>query len=100
MLLAYENEAIFAQQSGQDIQIVVPAADDPDRDTRSPPRSSAPSAAKAFLEYMYTPAAQTIFAENGYRPVVSSAESAFTTTFPNAQTPSSSPSPTSVAGTT
>jgi sulfate/thiosulfate transport system substrate-binding protein len=31
---------------------------------------TAPAAAKKFLDYLYTPAAQKIFADNGYRPVV------------------------------
>jgi sulfate/thiosulfate transport system substrate-binding protein len=31
---------------------------------------TAPPAAKKFLQYLYTPAAQKIWADNGYRPVV------------------------------
>jgi len=33
--------------------------------------SKAPGQAKAFIAYLHTPAAQTIFAENGYRPALS-----------------------------
>ena len=36
---------------------------------------------------MYTPQAQTILAQTGYRPVVSSVEPAFTKAFPNAGNP-------------
>jgi len=36
---------------------------------------------------MYTTPAQTILAQTGYRPVVTSVEPAFTTAWPNAQTP-------------
>jgi sulfate transport system substrate-binding protein len=32
-----------------------------------------PAEAKAFLEWLHTPAAQKIYAENGYRPVVKDA---------------------------
>ena len=70
-LLDYENDAIFAQQNGQTIDYVVP------QDTiliQNPvavtSNSKHPVQAKAFLDYLYTPAAQKIFADNGYRPVV------------------------------
>ena len=33
-------------------------------------KASNPTEAKAFLDFLYTPAAQKIFADNGYRPVV------------------------------
>ena len=33
-------------------------------------KSTNPAAAKAFLDFVYTPTAQKIFADNGYRPVV------------------------------
>ena len=43
VLLAYENEAIFAQQNGQAIDYIVPDVDDPDREprrrSRPPPRT-------------------------------------------------------------
>ena len=32
VLLAYENEAILAQEKGEDLDYVVPDADDPDRE--------------------------------------------------------------------
>jgi sulfate transport system substrate-binding protein len=47
----------------------------------------ASSAAKAFVKWMYTDQAQTILAQTGYRPVVSSDESAFTKAFPDAGNP-------------
>ena len=71
MLLSYENEAIFAQQNGQDIDYVVPdqtiLIENPVAITTD---SANPTAAKALLDYVYTPEAQKIFADNGYRPVV------------------------------
>ena len=71
VLLAYENEAIFAQQNGQDIDYVVPDStiliENPSAVTSS---SKHPDQAKAFLDFVLSPTAQTIFAKNGYRPVI------------------------------
>ncbi len=86
VLLAYEQDALLAQQSGAPIQIVYPPQT---IEIQTPIASTikASSAATSFVKWMYTPAAQTILAQTGYRPVVSSVESAFSTAFPNAQTP-------------
>ena len=55
MLLSYENEAIFAQQNGQDIDYVVPdetiLIENPAAVTTN---SKHPKAAKAFLDFVYT----------------------------------------------
>jgi len=71
VLLAYENEAIFAQRKGQAIDYVVPddtiLIENPVAVTSS---SKHPEQAKAFVEYLQGPEAQTIFAKNGYRPVL------------------------------
>ena len=76
VLLAYENEAIFAQQNGQDIDYIVPDStiliENPAAITSS---TKYPEQAKAFLDYVRSPEAQTIFAENGYRPVIDGVES-------------------------
>ena len=37
---------------------------------RKPPASPVPTAAKPFVQCLYTPKAQSIFAEKGYRPVI------------------------------
>ncbi len=86
VLLAYEQDALLAQQSGAPIQIVYPPQT---IEIQTPIATTvkASSASTAFVKWMYTPAAQTILAQTGYRPVVSSVESAFTTAFPNAQNP-------------
>ena len=71
VLLGYENEAIFAQQNNQPIDYVVPSStlliENPAAVTAG---TKNPSQAKAFLDFVYTPQAQEIFAKNGYRPVV------------------------------
>jgi sulfate/thiosulfate-binding protein len=74
VLLAYENEAITAQQKGEDLDYVVPdetiliqnpiAVTSDAKDTK---------AAKAFVDFTTTPEAQRIFVSKGYRPVVASA---------------------------
>jgi len=78
VMLAYENEAIFAQQKGQDIDYVVPDStiliENPAAITST---TKNPVQAKAFLDFVRSPQAQQIFAENGYRPVVSDVESPY-----------------------
>jgi sulfate/thiosulfate-binding protein len=70
VLLSYENEAIFAQQNGEDIDYVVPdqtiLIQNPVAITTD---SANPRSALAFLDYVYTPEAQKLFADNGYRRV-------------------------------
>jgi sulfate/thiosulfate transport system substrate-binding protein len=84
VMLAYENEAYFAKQSKQPIDYVTPKTtiliENPVAATSD---SANPKAAKAFLDFLYTPAAQRIYAENGYRPVVKSVAAEFAKTFPN-----------------
>jgi sulfate transport system substrate-binding protein len=71
VLLGYENEAILAQQKGEDIDYVVPdqtiLIENPLAATSE---SKAPDLAKAFVDFLYTPEAQQIFVGKGYRPVV------------------------------
>ena len=86
VLLAYEQDALLAQESGADIQIVYPPQTIQIQ-TPIATTTKASSAAKSFVKWMYTPQAQTILAQTGYRPVVSSVESAFTKAFPSAQNP-------------
>jgi len=71
VLLGYENEAILAQQKGEDIDYVVPdqtiLIENPLATTSE---SKSPDLAKAFVDFLYTPEAQQIFVGKGYRPVV------------------------------
>jgi sulfate/thiosulfate transport system substrate-binding protein len=71
VLLSYENEAILAQQKGEDVDYIVP---DQTIKIENPVATVNESKhldkAKAFVDYLYTPAAQKIFASKGYRPVV------------------------------
>jgi sulfate/thiosulfate-binding protein len=68
VMIAYENEAITAQQKGEKLDYVVPdqtiLIENPIATT-----TDAGSAAKDFVDYLWTKPAQKIFAEKGYRPV-------------------------------
>ena len=71
-MLAYENDAIFAQQNNQALDYTVPnntiLIENPIAVTKS---SKHPAEAAAFLKFLYSDTAQKIFSDNGYRPVVS-----------------------------
>ena len=71
VLLAYENEAITAQNAGIDLEYVVPdqtiLIQNPAAVTKD---SKAPDQAKAFLDWLVTPEAQKIYASKGYRSVL------------------------------
>jgi sulfate/thiosulfate-binding protein len=77
VLISYENEAIFAKANGQDVDYVVPdntlLIENPAAVTSN---SKHPKEAKAFLDFVRSDAAQKIFAENGYRPVSKTADTA------------------------
>ncbi|MFN8223611.1 MAG: sulfate ABC transporter substrate-binding protein [Gaiellales bacterium] len=73
VLLTYENEAIAAQLKKQPVQYVIPKAtiliENPIAVLKG---SSDVQTGNAFLRFLRTPAAQQVFADNGYRPVVKS----------------------------
>ena len=72
-LLAYENEAITAERKGGDIDYVIPdqtiSIENPAAVVKT---SKNADEAKKFLDYVQSPAAQKVFAANGYRPVIGS----------------------------
>jgi sulfate/thiosulfate-binding protein len=71
VLISYENEAIFAQQAGQPLEYIIPAATILIENAIAPTQiGDAPGPAKAFVEFLYTPEAQTIFGQKGFRPEV------------------------------
>ncbi len=71
VLIAYENEAITAQQKGEDIDYVTPdetiLIENPAAVTKE---AKSPEKAKAFLDYLKTPEAQEIYASKGYRSIL------------------------------
>ncbi|MDP9259925.1 MAG: sulfate ABC transporter substrate-binding protein [Actinomycetota bacterium] len=83
VLLAYENEAIQAQQAGADIQFVRPSAtiliENPIAVLKG---TQNPTQAKAFVDFTRSAAAQNIWAQYGYRPIVQSVFKKWSKTFP------------------
>jgi sulfate transport system substrate-binding protein len=71
VLIAYENEAINAQQKGKAVDYVTPKDTILIQNPIAVTKDAKPAAQK-FVNWLYTPEAQKIFAERGYRPVVSS----------------------------
>jgi sulfate transport system substrate-binding protein len=83
VLLAYENEALFAQSRGQKLPFVIPRStiliENPIAVLKT---SEHKQEATAFLRFLRTPGAQRTFAENGYRPVSKAVASEFPKKFP------------------
>jgi sulfate/thiosulfate-binding protein len=77
VLLGYENEAILAQQQGEEVDYVIPdetiLIENPIAVVNE---SKQPEKAQAFVDFLYTKEAQEIFAGKGYRPVVKGAAGA------------------------
>jgi sulfate transport system substrate-binding protein len=83
VLLAYENEAYFSRMQGLNLQWVIPKTtiliENPIAVTKGNPDAAV---ANGFLRFLRTPAAQQVFADYGYRPVVKSVEDANRKKFP------------------
>ena len=83
VLLSYENEAIFAQREGEDVDYVTP---DTTFKIENPVAvlndSKNPEQAKAFNDFLYTPKAQKAWAEAGFRPVDETVAAEFADEFP------------------
>jgi sulfate/thiosulfate transport system substrate-binding protein len=77
-VLYYEDDVIFAQKNGQSIDYTVP---DPNILIENPvavtKNSAHPVEAKAFVDFLLSPAGQKIWADNGFRPVVPVAGTSF-----------------------
>src|SRR4051812_32943416 len=69
--ISYENEAINAQQKGQDVDYVIPDQTILIQNPAAVTKDAKPAAAK-FLQWLHTDAAQKIYAQHGYRPVKAS----------------------------
>jgi sulfate transport system substrate-binding protein len=84
VLLTYENEAILAQMNGQKTPYVIPRQtiliENPIAVLKD---SSNKNTANQFLRFLRTPAAQQVFADYGYRPVVKSVLQANRKKFPD-----------------
>jgi sulfate/thiosulfate transport system substrate-binding protein len=69
VLIAYENEAITAQQKGEELDYVIP---DETILIENPIAvlEGAPAQARAFVDFLRTKESQEVFAEKGYRSVL------------------------------
>ncbi len=83
VLLDYESDALAAEKAGDSLQIVYPKQtlliQTPIAVTT---KSSHKSQAQAFLNWQWSEAGQTIWAQQGYRPVLQSVASKFASKFP------------------
>src|SRR5581483_4191244 len=71
VLLSYENDAIAAKKAGDAIDYLTPN-DTILIQTPIAATEGAPKQAQDFVKWLYTPQAQQIWADEGYRPVVKS----------------------------
>jgi sulfate/thiosulfate-binding protein len=69
VLLGYENEAIKAENEGEDVEYVVPPSTILIETPIAVTKDSPEPAAEDFLKFIWSDAGQEIWAENGYRPV-------------------------------
>lgn len=88
VLINYENEVILAQQQGEEQSYVVPtdyniSIDNPVAivDVNVDKHGNR-EVAEAFVEFLYTPAAQREFAQVGFRPVDSQIAEEFSSQYP------------------
>jgi sulfate/thiosulfate transport system substrate-binding protein len=83
VLLDYESDAIAAQKAGDAIQYLIPKQtiliQTPIAATA---KSSHATQAKAFLSWQWSTAGQTIWAQQGYRPVLAPVAKQFASKFP------------------
>jgi sulfate/thiosulfate-binding protein len=81
VLLDYESDAIAAEKAGDNVQYLIPKQTILIQ-TPIAVTAKAPAAAKAFLAYQWSAAGQTIWAQQGYRPVDPSVAKKFASKFP------------------
>jgi len=82
-LLAYENEALFIEREGDPVEHVTPPhtfkIENP---TAVVSKGKNAATAKAFNDFLFTPAAQKLWAEAGFRPVDPTVAAEFAKDFP------------------
>jgi sulfate/thiosulfate-binding protein len=83
VLLSYENEALFAERNGEDVEHTNPPVtfkiENPVAVLNN---SKNPEQAQAFVDFLYTPEGQKAWAEAGFRPVDESVAQQFASDFP------------------
>ena len=86
VLLSYENEALFAERNGEDVEHTNPPVtfkiENPVAVLNN---SKNPEKAQAFADFLYTPEGQKAWAEAGFRPVDQTVAQEFASDFPEPQ---------------
>jgi sulfate/thiosulfate-binding protein len=86
VLLSYENEALFAERNGEDVEHTNPPAtfkiENPVAVLND---SKNREKAQAFVDFLYTPEGQKAWAEAGFRPVDQTVAQEFASDFPEPQ---------------
>jgi sulfate transport system substrate-binding protein len=87
VLLSYENEAFFMEEQGEEVEHINP---DVTFKIENPVavvnRTKFPRETQAFVDYLYTPEAQRLWAEAGFRPVDTTVGAEFADKFPEPRT--------------
>jgi sulfate/thiosulfate transport system substrate-binding protein len=82
VLLDYESDAKLAQSQGRPVYYLIPKATLQIETPLAVVNGSNKAEAQKFANWLYTPAAQTIWAENGFRPVLLRVSRRFASQFP------------------
>ena len=83
VLLSYENEALFIEKNGDPVEHVTPPTTFKIENPAAVLKGSKNLAtAKAFNDYLYTPEAQKLLAEAGFRPVDTTVAQEYASKFP------------------
>jgi sulfate/thiosulfate transport system substrate-binding protein len=78
VLLDYEDDALYAKHKGEAITIVTPPQSILIQNPIAVTKTAAdPAAAKAFLNYLLSPAGQKVWGQEGYRPVLAKVAAEF-----------------------
>src|SRR5437016_7779227 len=82
VLLDYESDAKLAQSQGKPVYYLIPKATLQIETPLAAVNGSNKAAAQKFVNWLYTPPAQTIWAQNGFRPVDVKVSRKFAKQFP------------------
>ena len=83
VLLDYEDDGLYAKSQGEPVNVVTPPQTILIQNPIAVTKTASP-AAKAFLAYLLSPAGQTVWGQQGYRPVLPSVAAKFN--FPKPKT--------------
>ena len=83
VLLDYEDDGLYAKSQGEAVTVITPPQTILIQNPIAVTKTASP-AAKAFLAYLLSPAGQTVWGQQGYRPVLPSVAAKFN--FPKPKT--------------